>query len=243
MGAADSKQTIPLQLSAWSESEQVILRETFTKIADPTPQNKQPLASVSSFKTAFSLIPGDLCVLIYSNFVNSPSFLDAPLTFAQFVDGLSRVLKHNNSRLSFYLSLFGSQEPFGSDTVAKIIQYDTQLWFKLANIEKDEDSQDETGAIQQMAQQICEDIKNRHGQMSFSMFEKWANDNLPNLGDGVAYAIQKCAGLDKMIPFVFPTSLFQSHILISRLETYIIYWCHTPKTSRGNMLHLFGIHG
>eukprot|EP00026_Physarum_polycephalum_P002440 Phypoly_transcript_02446.p1 GENE.Phypoly_transcript_02446~~Phypoly_transcript_02446.p1 ORF type:complete len:493 (-),score=69.68 Phypoly_transcript_02446:126-1604(-) len=240
MGQGDSKEAPPTSLHLFNEEERTTMQEIYRSMLTQTPQpaakhhHSSPphLASFASFQLLLgNLIPEELQQYIYANFMGGTANGDG-LSSAKFVDGVARAMK--GDRLHFYLSLFSLK---GTDLschqVAKVLQYDATMWFGLSKVDPDEEGEykaNESDAFLKLAMQICFAIDGNQDQTTVAGLEKWAVENMKNLGDGLAYALQTVFKM-KQFDFQFPRSLFESHILVSRIEAWLVYLI-SPHSSR-----------
>lgn len=148
MGAGDSKIAPLASEGLFNEQEKTLLQELFRANAvDPPPSGKskhEPAIPFPQFQQLLAnVVPEGLHQDIYANFIGAPptsppSNTQTPPTYgikyAQFVDGVARGLKGN--RLKYYISLFANKGPdISCHTVATILQWDANMWCKLAKID------------------------------------------------------------------------------------------------------------
>lgn len=115
MGQGDSKITPPSSLHLFNDEERGTLQREFEGMKPAMPATKQhhhhhqePIVSFSSFQQNLlgNFIPDELQQFIYCNFIGSNT-TEGGMTYAQFVDGVARVLKGDRQR--FYVSLFSQR--------------------------------------------------------------------------------------------------------------------------------------
>lgn len=145
MGTAESKLAPPSSYTSFNDEERSLLNESFKSMNPSLPSHKhhkhaEPSVSFSSFSSFFgkNIIPEELQQYIFSNFIGIPHSNETintnGMTFAQFVDGIARVMK--GDRQKYYISLFsGKGSDISCHIVAKVLQFDSILWFNLSNID------------------------------------------------------------------------------------------------------------
>lgn len=143
MGTTESKVVPPSSYNLFNEEERGLLQESYKLMHPSLPhkhhRHQEPSVSLSSFQQFLgnNIIPEELQQYIFYNFIGVPPSNNNEnngMTYSQFVDGIAKAVK--GDRQKFYISLFSSK---GSDischTVAKILQMDSFLWFKMENID------------------------------------------------------------------------------------------------------------